>query len=145
MLSIAMKIRARLASRDHEAVRDLFQALKTEIEVHSKIEDLHVYRIFQQAEATRDAAARALEAHRAIQASLDALGGGPSESDWPMRFEKVYKSLEQHARDEEQHLFGRAGEILTREEAHELDLTIETARRQITGQEPPPAGGIPAG
>ena len=37
----------------------LFRHLKRELDLHAAVEDLHVYRVFQQAEATRDAAREA--------------------------------------------------------------------------------------
>src|ERR1051325_10008025 len=41
----------------------LFRQLKRELELHAAVEDLQVYRIFQQAESTHDDAHDALEAH----------------------------------------------------------------------------------
>lgn len=38
----------------------LFRQLKKELDLHAAVEDLHVYRVFQQAEPTRDDAHEAL-------------------------------------------------------------------------------------
>jgi hypothetical protein len=43
--------------------QELFRQLKRELELHAAVEDLQVYRVFQQAESTHDDAHEALEAH----------------------------------------------------------------------------------
>jgi Hemerythrin HHE cation binding domain len=145
ILALLMKIRTRLAERDADTARGLFDALKDEVELHSKVEDLHVYRIFQQADSTRDAARRALAAHTRIQELLDAAGGDRSGEAWTRQIEPLHEALERHIDEEQRELFDRVGGIMTREEAHELGVLVETARRQMTGKEPEPAGGIPRG
>ena len=50
---------------------ELFRRLKRGLELHAAVEDLHVYRVFQQAEPTRDEAHEAIEAHRNIKILLD--------------------------------------------------------------------------
>jgi len=75
-----------LLRRDHEKVSSLFnqiqgglehpdtperhrsfRQLKRELDLHAAVEDLHVYRVFQQAEPARDGAHEALEAHSKIK------------------------------------------------------------------------------
>jgi hypothetical protein len=56
----------------------LFRQLKKELDLHAAVEDLHVYRVFQQAEPTRDEAHDALEAHRNIKTLLDDLEAAPA-------------------------------------------------------------------
>src|ERR1044072_4890780 len=51
----------------------LFRLLKSELELHAAVEDLHVYRVFQQSEFTHDDAHEAQEAHAKIKAMLEQL------------------------------------------------------------------------
>lgn len=81
-----------LLRRDHETVSALFSQLqrcvaeadtperhrlfrqrKKELELHAAVVDLHVYRVFQQAEATRDEAHNALHSHAKIKTLLETL------------------------------------------------------------------------
>jgi hypothetical protein len=65
--SIFKQIHEGLGQTDTPERHRLFRELKRELELHAEVEDLHVYRVFQQAEPTRDDAVRALDAHREIK------------------------------------------------------------------------------
>jgi len=152
-----------LLRRDHERLRALcanilsqvgqadpaerqagFRELRAELELHAQVEDLHVYRVFQQAEPTREAAARALEAHRQIKALLDRLGAlAPGDWHWVTTFRELHQAVEQHIAEEEQEMFAQAPRVLTSGEAEELGAAVEVAKQEVRGEVPPPAGGLP--
>ncbi len=68
----------------------LFRQLKRELDLHTAVEDLHIYRVFQQAEATRDDAHDALEAHRKIKTLLDELEAAPAyDHQWVAKIPAV--------------------------------------------------------
>src|SRR5688500_18148300 len=73
--SMFKKIQADIGQRDTLDRHDLFRLLKEELEHHAKVADLHVDRVYQQAEPTRDGAVDALEEHRKIKTLLDDLSG----------------------------------------------------------------------
>ena len=123
----------------------MFQQLKKELELHANVEDLHVYRVFQQAEATRDDAVRALDAHRKIKTVLDALASSTSLYDhkWVSRFQELQELVEKHVASEENEMFAKAKTVLTPQEAEELGVTVETAKKAIRRDAPTAEGGTP--
>jgi hypothetical protein len=122
----------------------LFRELKTELELHAEVEDLHVYRVFQQAEATRDDAFQALEAHRRIKTVLDELVAAPAyDHTWVPKFQELQNLVEQHVAKEENEMFRKAEGVLTPQEAEELGVKVETAKRAISRNAPTTEGGTP--
>ena len=123
---------------------ELFRQLKRELEIHSAVEDLHVYRVFQQAEPTRDEAHKALEAHRKIKILLDELGAVPAyDHTWVPKFQKLRKLVESHVAAEENEIFRKTEVIMTAQEAEELGVTVETAKQAISRNAPTTEGGTP--
>jgi hypothetical protein len=112
----------------------LFRQLKSELDLHAAVEDLHVYRVFQQAEPTRDEAHEALEAHRKIKILLDELEAAPVY-DQP-KFQELQKLVETHVATEENEMFRKTQAIMTPQEAEALGVTVETAKQAISHNAP---------
>ena len=122
----------------------LFRQMKQELEIHAEVEDLHVYRVFQQAEATRDEAVQALEAHRKIKTLLDELEAARVyDQTWVSKFEDLQKLVEHHVAAEENEMFRKAKSIMTPQEAEELGVKVETAKHAISRNAPTTEGGTP--
>ena len=152
-----------LLRRDHERVTSLFQQiqggfeqpdtperhrlfrqLKRELEIHAAVEDLHIYRVFQQQEATRDAAHDAIEAHSKIKTLLDELESAPVyDHQWVPKFQELHTLVASHVASEETELFRRTEAVMTPQEAEELGVTVETAKQAISRNAPPTEGGTP--
>jgi hypothetical protein len=142
--SIFQKIERQFGEADTPERHELFSRLKAELDLHAKVEDLHVYRVFQQAEVTRDSAAQALEAHRKIKTLLDELATARSyDFKWVSKFKELHRIVEQHVAAEEQEMFSKARQILTPQEAEELGTMVEAAKRDIRHGAPTAAGGTP--
>jgi hypothetical protein len=122
----------------------LFRQLKRALELHAEVEDLHVYRVFQQAESTRDDAAEALEAHRDIKTIVDELEATPAyDHQWVAKFQDLHKLVEKHVAKEENEMFRKAETVITPQEAEELGVTVETAKQAISRNAPTTEGGTP--
>lgn len=152
-----------LLRRDHEALSSLFnqiqrgfeqpdtperhrlfRQLKRELDLHAAVEDLHVYRVFQQAEATRDEAHQALEAHRRIKTLLEELEAAPAyDHKWIPKFQELHKLVETHVATEENEMFRKTETVMTPQEAEELGVTVETAKQAISRNAPTTEGGTP--
>jgi hemerythrin superfamily protein len=142
--SLFKKIEALVGESDSTKRREMFQQLKAELDLHAKVEDLHVYRVFQQAEPTRDGAAQALEAHRKIKTVLDELAASTTyDFRWISKLRELRQVVEQHVAAEEQDLFTKAREVLTPQEAEELGVTVEAAKKDIQRDASPQCGGTP--
>ncbi|MGC3976695.1 MAG: hemerythrin domain-containing protein [Nitrospira sp.] len=144
MSSLFHQIQGGFEQGDAPARRTLFQQLKKELDLHAAIEDLHVYRVFQQAEPTRDDAHEAFEAHRNIKILLDELDAAPAyDHQWVARFQELHKLVETHVAAEENVMFRKSAAIMTAQEAEELGVTIESAKNAIRRGAPATEGGSP--
>jgi hemerythrin superfamily protein len=122
----------------------LFRQLKRELELHAAVEDLQVYRIFQQAESTHDDAHDALEAHAKIATLLEQLETAPAyDHKWVPRFQELQKLVEAHVAAEENELFGKTQELMTPQEAEELGVAVASAKQAINRHAPTSEGGTP--
>ena len=122
----------------------LFRLLKRELDIHAAVEDLHIYRVFQQAEPTRDEAHEAIEAHSKIKTLLDELETAPVyDHHWVPKFQELHRLVESHVASEENELFRMTDAVMTSQEAEELGVTVETAKQAITRNAPPSEGGTP--
>jgi hypothetical protein len=123
---------------------DLFTRLKRELGIHAAVEDLHVYRVFQQAESTRDDAHEAMEAHRKIKTLLDELeAASVYDYKWIARFQELKKVVEAHVASEEREMFRKTEAIMTPQEAEELGSAVETAKEAIGRDAATTEGGTP--
>ena len=138
------RIKAEFGKADVSARLEIFHQLKEALMLHARVEELHVYQVFQQAEITRDTAKTALEDHRAIKGLLEGLAEMPSSGfEWVAKFNDLYERVARHMKMEEDELFGHAGEVLTQQEAEELGSKVDVAKKEIRGEAPAPAGGLP--
>ena len=110
----------------------LFRQLKRELDIHAAVEDLHIYRVFQQAEPTRGWAHEAIEAHSKIKTLLDELETAPVyDHNWVPKFQDLYTLFESHVAREENQIFRKTEAVMTPQEAEELGVTVETAKQAI--------------
>ena len=138
------RIKAQFGQADTSERLQIFQQLREALLLHARVAELHVYPVFQQSEITRDSARQALEDHRAIKVLLEALHAMPSGFQWVTKFNELYEAATRHMKMEEEELFGQAGGVLTQQEEEELAMKVEVAKKELRGEAPPPAGGIPA-
>jgi hypothetical protein len=142
--SLFQQIQVGFGQADTPERHRLFQELKQELELHAEVEDLHVYRVFQQAEATRDDAVRALEAHRRIKTLLDELEAAQTyDQTWVSNFQDLQKLVEHHVAVEKNEMFRKAEGIMTPQEAEELGVKVDTAKQAISRNAPTTEGGTP--
>jgi hypothetical protein len=122
----------------------LFRELKRELELHAAVEDLQVYRVFQQAESTHDDAHEALEAHAKIKRLLDQLETASAyDHKWIPDFQELQKLVEAHVAAEENEMFRKTEAIMTLQEAEELGVAVASAKQAINRQAPTSEGGTP--
>ena len=115
-----------------------------ELELHAAVEDLQVYRVFQQSESTRDAAHEALEAHGKIKTLLDQLEISPDyDHRWVAQFQEFQKLVEAHVAAEENEMFRKTEAIMTSQEAEELGVSVASAKQAISRNAPTTEGGTP--
>jgi len=142
--SIFNQIQGGFDQPDTSERHQLFRQLKRELELHAAVEDLQVYRVFQQSESTQDDAHEALEAHAKIKALLDQLETAPAyDHKWVPRFQELQKLVEKHVATEEDEMFRKAEAIMTPQEAEELGAAVANAKRAISHNASTTDGGTP--
>jgi hypothetical protein len=142
--SLFKQIQAGFDQPDTPERHRLFRQLKRELDIHAAVEDLHIYRVFQQEEATRDEAHDAIEAHSKIKTLLDKLETAPVyDHQWVPKFEELHTLVESHVASEETELFRMTEAVMTPQEAEELGVSVETAKQAISRNAPPTEGGTP--
>jgi len=141
LLSIFNKIQVGFDQPDSPERHQLFRQLKRELELHAEVEDLHVYRVFQQSESTHDDAHEALEAHAKIKTLLDQIETAPAyDHKWVPQFQELQKLVEAHVATEENEMFRKTAAIMTPQEAEELGVAVASAKQAISHNAPTTEG-----
>jgi len=137
-----------LLKADHRKVEELFTQLesasgkqklavfgqiKTELELHTHIEEKVFYPALEEPEETHDLALEAYEEHAVVKDLLKQLGRARSADDeWEAQAKVLQENVEHHVEEEENELFPKAESALGEEELEELGdrMEAEKARKQ---------------
>lgn len=96
-LSLFHQIQRGFDQPDTSVRHQLFRQLKSELELHAAVEDLHVYRVFQQSELTHDDAYEAQETHAKIKTILETLETAQVyDHKWVSQFHELQQLVETH-------------------------------------------------
>ena len=110
---------------------ELFAQLKSELEVHTRIEETILYPALKEIDKTRDITFESFEEHRLVKqllAELDKLG--KDEETWTAKFTVLKESVEHHVEEEETDMFPKATKALSREEVETLGTRLEKAKAE---------------
>jgi hypothetical protein len=121
---------------------DVFKRIKSELEVHTHIEETIFYPALEKPEQTHDLTLEAYEEHNVVKTLLAELSGATSATDeWQAKAKVLRENVEHHVDEEENELFDKADDALTDEEIEALGerMTAEKARKQ--GQPVPKQSG----
>lgn len=110
---------------------ELFAQLKTELEVHARIEETIFYPVLKKADETRDITLEAFEEHRLVKQLLGELETmGKDEEQWTAKFTVLKENVEHHVEEEEGEMFLKARKVLSEEEAETLGTRMEAAKNK---------------
>ena len=137
-----------LLKADHRKVEELFTELesasgkqklqvfgqiKTELELHTHIEEKVFYPALEEPEETHDLTLEAYEEHAVVKDLLKKLGRARTANDeWEAQAKVLQENVEHHVEEEENELFPKAEAALGEEELEELGdrMEAEKARKQ---------------
>ena len=137
-----------LLKADHRKVEELFTQLesasgkqkltvfgqiKTELELHTHIEEKIFYPALEEPEETHDLTLEAYEEHAVVKDLLKQLGRARTADDeWEAKAKVLQENVEHHVEEEENELFVKAESALDEEELEELGdrMEAEKARKQ---------------
>jgi len=110
---------------------DLFTKLKTELDIHAKIEEEIFYPALEDEEETRDITLEAFEEHRLVKQLLSELESMPKDAEeWTAKFTVLKENIEHHVEEEEGEMFESARKVLSKEDQESLGTRMEQAKKE---------------
>jgi hemerythrin-like domain-containing protein len=112
---------------------NVFKRIKSELELHTHIEETVLYPALEKPEPTHDLTLEAYEEHKVVKTLLAELSGARSANDkWQAKAKVLRENVEHHVDEEENELFDKANDALTDDEIEKLGqrMAAEKARKQ---------------
>ena len=110
---------------------ELFTRLKTELDIHAKIEETVFYPAIENEEETRDITLEAFEEHRLVKQLLSELESMSKDSEeWTAKFTVLKENVEHHVEEEEGEMFPKAKKVLAKEDQETLGARLEEAKNE---------------
>lgn len=110
---------------------ELFAQLKTELDVHARIEETIFYPALEEAKETRDITLEAFEEHRLVKQLLGELEEmSKDEEEWTAKFSVLKENVEHHVEEEEGEMFSKARKVLSEDQAETLGTQMEEAKKE---------------
>jgi iron-sulfur cluster repair protein YtfE (RIC family) len=114
---------------------ELFDKLHSELEVHAAIEEQIFYPVLKEVAGTRDVTFEAFEEHRVVKELLKELSSTSKGSEeWTAKMNVLRENVEHHVEEEEGEMFEKARRVLTNEEAEELGVRMEAAKKKLSAE-----------
>lgn len=110
----------------------IFLDLKTELTLHSYVEELHFYPLLKDRKETKKVTLEAYEEHRLVKKLLEELDSMDKDSEeWLAKFRVLKENVEHHVKEEEGELFSHARKVLSSEKADALGAQIVTEKAKL--------------
>ncbi|HKR23035.1 MAG TPA: hemerythrin domain-containing protein [Pyrinomonadaceae bacterium] len=112
----------------------VFEQIKTELELHTHIEEKIFYPALEEPEQTHDLTLEAYEEHDVVKRLLRELGRAKTADDeWEAKAKVLQENVEHHVEEEENELFKKARAVLGQEEIEALGEELETEKMRKQG------------
>ena len=120
---------------------ELFARLKSELEVHERIEEEVLYPALRDHPKSKEIALEGYEEHHVVDTILGELEMTPvTDDEWKAKFTVAKENLEHHIEEEEGEMFQKARQIFSTEELEEMGARMEEikqAAKEIARSEAP--------
>lgn len=125
----ANELFAKLSETSDGAVKTrekLFTELKTELELHTGLEEQHLFPILRRNAETKELITDAIKDNKELRAKLAELETLPKNDEaFPERLKELQKAFRQHARDEKRELLPAVQRALSEEQVQDVAQKIE--------------------
>ena len=109
---------------------ELFARLKSELEIHERIEEEVLYPALRDNPRSEEIAYEAYEEHHVVDVILEELEMTPTSSpEWLAKFTVAKENLEHHIEEEEGELFPKARQILSEEELEQMGARMQEIKQ----------------
>src|ERR1044071_8486271 len=125
-----------LESASGQAKMRVFEQIRTELELHTHIEETVFYPALEQPKQTHELTMEAYEEHDVVKKLLQELSRAKSPNEeWEAKAKVLQENVEHHVEEEENELFPKASKVLSSEELETLgeQMESEKARQQRSG------------
>jgi hypothetical protein len=120
--------------KDSSEREQLFQQVKSELDVHTKIEESIFYPALKEEEETKEIALEAYEEHSAVKRLLEEMSElDASDEQWTAKCSVLKENIEHHVEEEEGEMFKKAKKALEREELERLGDEMMNAKGRTSG------------
>jgi hemerythrin-like domain-containing protein len=110
----------------------LFLELKTELNLHTYVEELLFYPLLKDKKESKEITLEAYEEHRLVKSLLEELDDMSKDSEeWIAKFRVLKENVEHHVEEEEGELFTKARNVLSSEKANALGALIATEKANL--------------
>jgi len=118
-----------------KAKLNVFNQIKSELELHTHIEETIFYPALEKPEETHDLTLEAYEEHKTVKTLLAKLSGARTADDeWQAQAKVLRENVEHHVDEEENELFDKADDVLSDEEIEALGQRMEAEKARKQGR-----------
>ena len=124
---------SQLESASGQAKMRVFEQIKTELELHTHIEETIFYPALEKPKQTHDLALEAYEEHDVVKKLLQELSRAKTPNEeWEAKAKVLQENVEHHVEEEEGELFEKAEAALSEEQIEALgeEMEAEKERKQ---------------
>ena len=122
-----------LESAGARAKLQVFEQIRTELELHTLIEESYFYPALEKPKQTHELTLEAYEEHDVVKKLLDEISRSRTVNDeWEAQAKVLRENVEHHVEEEENELFPKADDVLSEDQIESLgdQMTAEKQRKQ---------------
>ena len=120
-----------LESAKGQAKMRVFEQIKTELELHTQIEEKVFYPALEEPEETHDLTLEAYEEHNVVKKLLRELSRAKTPNEeWEAKAKVLQENVEHHVEEEENELFVKAEAALSEEQIEALGEKMEAEKER---------------
>lgn len=109
---------------------ELFTKLKQELDLHAHVEEKIFYPALKESEETRDITMEGIQEHHVVKVLLRELDAMPVTSEtWTAKLKVLQENVEHHVEEEEDDMFKKARNVLSKDQLEELGTLIEQEKQ----------------
>jgi hemerythrin-like domain-containing protein len=113
---------------------ELFEKLKSEMEVHEAIEEEIFYPALKEHPKAKEIVLEGYEEHHVVDTIMGELGETSVEDEtWGAKFSVMKENIEHHIEEEEGDMFKKARDVFSTEELDELGAQMEARKKELGG------------
>lgn len=124
-----------LESASGKAKLQVFEQIKTELDLHAHIEEKIFYPALEKPKQTHDLTLEAYEEHDVVKKLLRELSRSKTANEeWEAKAKVLQENVEHHVEEEENELFKKASSVLNQEDIEELGESMEAEKARQQGR-----------